>query len=639
MKKIAEYGTWKSPITGNLVAGKSVGLGGIQLAGESVYWVESRPHERGRTVVHRLSPDDLKNEMIPKPFNARTKVHEYGGGSYFVHGEALYFSNFSDQQIYRADPTGNPVLVTTDAQKRYAGGVITPDGASLICVMEDHAEPSTEPQNSIALVDLENGQSVILAGGNDFYGYPVLNPDGDKLAWLTWNHPQMPWDGTELWVATFTGERLEDARKVAGSKTESIFQPQWSPGGELFFVSDRNGWWNLYRAIDEKVAPVIEMEAEFGFPQWVFDMSTYGFQSADTIVAAALRDGRWQLLRIHLAGGDWEPLETPYHSISEVRVSETHVTFLGGSPNRPTEITQMDLETQSLRVLAKSGENDIEPGYLSLPESITFQTEGGLDAYGYFYSPQNKDYTGPKGQRPPLIVISHGGPTSSARLTLNLAIQFWTSRGFGVVDVNYGGSTGYGRAYRERLLGQWGVVDLDDCVNAARALVQRGEADPERLIIRGGSAGGYTTLCALTFRDVFKAGASYYGVSDLESLASDDHKFESRYLDSMVGPYPEMLDLYRARSPIRHTDRLKTPVIFFQGLEDRVVPPDQAERMVAVLSEKGVPVAYVPFEGEQHGFRIAANIQRSLEAELFFYGKVFGFEPADEIEPVEIKNL
>jgi dipeptidyl aminopeptidase/acylaminoacyl peptidase len=426
---------------------------------------------------------------------------------------------------------------------------------------------------------------------------------------------------------------------VAGGVGESIFQPEWSPGGALYFASDRSGWWNLYRLDGEEARALHPLEAEFGLPQWVFGMSTYAVVSEREIVCAYTRDGFWELARLEPSTGQLDPIETPYTEISGLRASRGRVIFAGASAAEPTSLVALHLESGRLEVLRRFSDVAVDSGYLSLPEPIEFETSGGRTAHAIFYPPRNRDFEAPDGELPPLLVKSHGGPTAATSSAQNLRIQYWTSRGIAVLDVNYGGSTGYGRAYRERLSGQWGVVDVDDCVNGARALVERGRADGKRLAITGGSAGGYTTLCALTFRDVFQAGASHYGISDLEALARDTHKFESRYTDRLVAPYPEGRDLYVERSPIHHVDRLACPVIFFQGLEDRVVPPDQAQRMVEALRAKGLPVAYLAFEGEQHGFRRAENIRRALDGEFAFYARVFGFEPADALPELAIENL
>ncbi len=455
----------------------------------------------------------------------------------------------------------------------------------------------------------------------------------------------MPWDSTELYVADFQADgSLGEAKLIAGGPAESIVQPTWSPDGRLYFVSDRTDWWNIYRWDGELVEPVCPMKAEFGVPQWVFCMDSFAFASAERIVCTYTQNGIWYLGLIDTVRGGMEVITSPYTEISDMQANGDRAIFIAGSAISPTAVVQLNLKTRKMTVLRSSSELEIDPDYLSEPELITFPTSCGPNgesevSHGIYYAPKNRDFDGTAGERPPLLVKSHGGPTAAARSSLNLGIQFWTSRGFAVLDVNYRGSTGYGRPYRERLKGEWGVVDVDDCVYGAKYLTERGDVDGDRLTIDGGSAGGYTTLCALTFHKVFKAGASRYGVSDLTALAEDTHKFEARYLDSLVGPYPASKDVYEQRSPINHVEHLSCPVIFFQGLEDRVVPPNQAEAMVDVLKDKGLPVAYVPFEGEQHGFRKAENIKRTLEGELFFYAQVFGFKLAEVIEPVEISNL
>jgi dipeptidyl aminopeptidase/acylaminoacyl peptidase len=481
----------------------------------------------------------------------------------------------------------------------------------------------------------------VLASGNDFYSSPRLSPDGSKLAWLTWNHPNMPWDGTELWVGTLDDNgMLLTSECVAGGKEESIFQPEWSPNGQLYFVSDRNGWWNLFRThSDGAVEIVCKKEAEFGLPQWGFGMSTYAFESAERIVSAYIDNGVARLAVIDTGTKEFEPIDCPYTDIRFVRAATGVAVMRAGSPSEAASIVKFDVESRTFEVLRRSSSLEIDAAYLSTPRAIGFPTGDGLTAYAFYYPPTNPDYRAPEGELPPLLVESHGGPTSSAPTAMTLGIQYWTSRGIAVLDVNYGGSSGFGRAYRERLKGKWGVVDVDDCVNGARYLVEQQEVDGERLMITGGSAGGYTTLCALTFHDIFGAGASHYGVSDAEALVKDTHKFESRYLDGFMGPYPEYREVYIERSPIHFTERLACPVIFFQGLEDKVVPPNQAETMVEALRLKGIPVAYLAFAGEQHGFRQAKNIKRALDAELYFYSRVFGFALAEPVEPVEIDNL
>ena len=641
-RTIAPYGSWKSPITADLIARGAVRLMQVVLDGKDIYWLESRPAEGGRYVIVKRSPDGTVSDVTPAPFYARTTVHEYGGGDFAVSHGTVYFSNFKDQRLYVQKPGAAPQPITPERAFRYADAVIDSHRQRLICVREDHTVSGHEPVNTIVGVRLDGDPEggTVLISGNDFYASPRLSPDGKRLAWLTWNHPNMPWDGTELWVAEIAQDgSLRNAQKIAGGPAESIFQPEWSPDSTLYFVSDRTGWWNLYRWRDGQIEALTDVEAEFGQPQWVFGMSTYAFVSEREIVCAYTQRGLWHLARLDTVTKKLDRIETPYTEISYVRATSDSVVFRGGSPTEMLSIVRLDLKTQRYEVLRRSSDLALDAGYISPAQPIEFPTEGGQTAHAFFYPPKNKDFQAPPGEKPPLLVLSHGGPTSATTSTLRLEIQYWTSRGFAVVDVNYGGSTGYGRAYRERLKGQWGVVDVDDCVNAAKYLIQQGLVDGERVAIRGGSAGGYTTLCALTFRKFFKAGASYFGVSDLEALDRDTHKFESRYNRSLIGPYPERRDLYYQRSPIHFAERISCPVIFFQGLEDRVVPPSQSELMVEALRKNKIPVAYIAFEGEQHGFRKAENIKRSLEAELYFYSKVFGFAIADPVEPVPIENL
>lgn len=641
---VAPYGAWKSPITSDLITSQSIGLGGGKFDGDDVYWLEGRPAEAGRNVIVRREPDGTTHDINPAPFNARTRVHEYGGGAVLVNRGVVIFSNFADQQLYRVVPGQTPEAITPEAPLRYADCVIDAARNRLICVREDHGEAAAahgEAVNTIAALALDGSQEQqVLVSGNDFYATPRLSPDGNTLAWLTWRHPNMPWDGTELRIAEVQPDgTLANAVLVAGGENESIFQPAWSPDGRLYFASDRSGWWNLYRLGNEGIERLVTMEAEFGAPQWAFGISTYAFESAKRIICTYTQDGVDYLVSLDTTTRTLTTLDVPYTSFGSIQVAPGKVVFRGASPTQAPAVVVLDLASGQQTVLKRASAIKIDPGYLSTPQPIEFPTTGGLAAHGIFYQPQNQDYAAPQDEKPPLLVLSHGGPTGATSSAFSLGIQYWTSRGFAILDVNYGGSTGYGRAYRERLNGQWGIVDVDDCANGARYLADQGLVDPARLAIRGGSAGGYTTLCALTFHDVFSAGASHFGIGDLEGLATDTHKFESRYLDRLVGPYPERRDLYLARSPIHHVERLNCPVIFFQGLEDKVVAPSQAETMVEALRIKGIPVAYLPFEGEQHGFRRAENIKRTLDAELYFYGRIFGFELGEPVEPVEIKNL
>jgi dipeptidyl aminopeptidase/acylaminoacyl peptidase len=637
--RVAPFGSWKSPITSERIVSGTVGLEQVALDGDDIYWVESRPLEGGRYVIVRRTPDGKTSDVTPSPYNVRTRVHEYGGGAYAVRDGIVYFANFADQRLYCQLKEALPHPITTALPHRFADMQIDPDG--LVCVEEDHEAADKEPVNSIASVDkLGGGCGMDLVAGSDFYAWPRIHPHDNRLAWVAWNHPNMPWDGTELRVSeVLPGGVVTGVTLVAGGPAESIFQPEWSPDGILYFVSDRSGWWNLYCWRNGKVEPLCPMEAEFGRPQWVFGNPTYAFAGPDRIVCTFCEGGLWRIAILDTQSHRLERIDTPYTDIWSVRATPDYAVFCAASATEPAAVVRLNLSTRNLEVLRRSTTVDVETGYLSVPQALEFPTEDGARAHAFFYPPRNRDFIAPEGERPPLLVISHGGPTSATSTRFRLEIQFWTSRGFGVLDVNYRGSTGYGRAYRTALDRQWGIADMDDCAGGARYLVERGAADPQRLAIRGGSAGGYTTLCALTFRDVFRAGASHYGVSDLEALAKETHKFESRYLDRLIGTYPEWRDRYRERSPIHFTHRLSCPVIFFQGLEDKVVLPNQAEMMVEALRAKGLPVAYVPFEGEQHGFRRAENIRRALDGELYFYGRIFGFEPADLIEPVPIENL
>ncbi|MEG3871926.1 S9 family peptidase [Microcoleus sp. Z1_B5] len=653
MTTVSPYGSWKSPISSDLIVSGTVGLGQIAIDGDDIYWVEGRPSEAGRSVLVQRTPDGTISDVTPHPFNVRTRVNEYGGAAFAVAGGVVYFSHFADQRIYVQTLNSQPEPLTPAANCRYADAIVDKQRNRLICVREDHAGEG-EPVNTIVSINLDNGEDIqILTQGKDFYASPRLSPDGSQLSWICWNHPNMPWDGTELWVAEIKADgSLGEKYLVAGGVEESIFQPEWSPDGVLYFVSDKSNWWNFYRwqsrtplnpplvrGEAEIETSLCEMAAEFGLPQWVFGMSTYAVVSESKIICTYTQEGKWYLASLDLTTKQLTTIDTPYTDISSVKARGETVVFLAGSPTESTALVQFNLATNQREILRKSSDLSINSGYLSVPEPIEFPTENNLTAFGFFYPPKNQDFAPPAGEKPPLVVKSHGGPTAATSSSMNLKIQYWTSRGFAVLDVNYGGSTGYGREYRKRLQDSWGIVDVDDCANGAKYLAQKGLVDGERMAIAGGSAGGYTTLCALTFRDVFKAGASYYGVSDVEALATDTHKFEARYLDGLIGPYPERKDLYVARSPIHSAERLSCPVIFFQGLEDKVVPPNQAEMMVEILKAKGLPVAYVAYEGEQHGFRRAENIKRTLDGEFYFYSRVFKFELAEPVEEVVIFNL
>jgi dipeptidyl aminopeptidase/acylaminoacyl peptidase len=623
-----------------MVASGLLGLEQIEIEDKNVYWCEMRASDKGRCVVVRHSTGGETVDVNPFPFNARTRVHEYGGGAYKVYRNEVFFTNFGDQRIYKMKLGETPKLVTVETELRHADFEFDRFRERLICVREDHTEKGKEAENTIVSMNLEGEEINKLAYGNNFYSSPRISPDGKFLAWVSWNHPDMPWNKTGLWVGTLSKDgSLEERIQINANVSESALLPAWSPNNVLYFVSDRNNWWNIYCWKDDEIKSVFIDEAEFAEPPWIFARSSYDFESQNKVICSYTKNGLWNIARLNVDTGKLEKIETPYTYISSIRTAKDYAVFIGASPRELKSVVKLDLKNLRTEVLKRSGEIAIDSGYLSQPEPLDFPTENGLTSHGIYYRPENKEYVAPSGVLPPLLVFVHGGPTAAAYAMLSLKVQFWTSRGFAVLEVNYGGSTGYGREYREKLQGQWGIVDVDDSVNGAKYLVDRGEVDEEKLAIRGGSAGGYTTINSLTFRDVFKAGASYYGISNLETFVGDTHKFESRYLESLVGPYPEKKDLYRQRSAINYLDKLDVPMIIFQGLEDKIVPPNQAEQIFEALRKKGKPVAYLPFKGEQHGFRQAENIKRSLEAELFFYSKIFGFTPADHIELVEIENL
>jgi dipeptidyl aminopeptidase/acylaminoacyl peptidase len=636
-RQCAPFGTWASPITADMTVASSVRLGEIQLDGDDTYWIESRPEEKGRSVIVKRDAQGNTTDVNPAPFNARTRVHEYGGGAYTVHSRVVYFSNFDDNRVYRVETGSQPQAVTSDnSDLRYADFEMDPQHNRLIAVREDHRNKGLEAINTLVAIDLDSGEETVIASGNDFYSNPRLNHDVSQLAYMTWNHPNLPWDGTDLILADVAGDgTVTNAQHVAGGRKDSIFQPEWSPDGTLYFVSDRTGWWNIYRWENGQIQPMTQVEAELGTTQWVFGMSTYAFTGPEQIIVIVNANGTMRLCSLDTRQKTLQTIGTPYTTLGGIRAQASRAVFLGASATIPTRVAQLELPSGDLQTLKASAQVTVDEGYLSVPEPIEFPTENGKTAYGLYYAPTNKDYDAPEDELPPLIVHVHGGPTGQTVSAFNLDSQFFTSRGFALVDVNYGGSSGYGRAFRERLYGQWGVVDVDDTVNAARYLAGKGMVDANRQIVTGGSAGGYTTLAVMAFRDVFDAGSCYFGVADLVSFAQTTHKFESRYLDQLVGPVEDE-DLYRERSPLAFADQIDRPLIVFQGLEDRVVPPQQAEIVVEALERRHIPYAYVAFEGEGHGFRSADNIKRTLTADLYFFAKVFGFDLPEEVEPVDI---
>ncbi|HYH32043.1 MAG TPA: S9 family peptidase [Pseudonocardia sp.] len=644
------YGSWPTPITSELVVADTVRLGGVHVDGADVLWAEGRPAEGGRTQLVRRSPDGTTTDLLPDEMNARTAVHEYGGGAWWVRDGVVWFANWADQRLYRLAPGGAPEPITPEPAApradRFADGDVAPDGATIVCVRERHAGPTaTDVRNEVVRLDAYAvAEPEVLVSGPDFVAAPRLGPDGATLAWLQWDHPSMPWDDTQLVVRDLvTGEETV----VAGGPGESVLEPCWEPDGSLLFLSDRTDWWNLYRwTPGSDIEPVVRVDAEIGVPSWVFGSARYAALDDGRVVFARWRDGV-DGLAVREADGALVDLDVPFSAVAAVHeAGPGAVVVVAGSPTAEPGVHRVDVATSDVETLRAPRDLGLDRDQISVPEHITFTSVDGTgaprQAHAQFYPPASVAARGPADERPPLLVQIHGGPTSAATPVLNVGVQYWTSRGFAVVDVDYGGSTGYGRAYREQLLGEWGVIDVADCLAAARALAEQGRVDGDRLCIRGGSAGGFTTLAALAREDTpFAAGADHFGVADLAALAADTHKFESRYLDRLVGPYPDARDVYVERSPIHHVERFTRPLIVLQGAEDEVVPPNQSEMIVEALRARGTPVAYVLFEGEQHGFRRAENIRRALDAELSFYAQVLGFAlPAEEgIEPVGIENL
>lgn len=647
------FGSWSSPLSASQIAAGVIKVGQPQWDGDDLYWLEGRPLEGGRNVIVRRSAAGKIEDVLHAPFNARTRVHEYGGGDYLVSDGTIYFSNFVDQQVYMLKQGSLPTFLAGNDRTRFADYNFDRRRKLLFCVMETHGETDHDVVNSIVSIN-EKGEITQLAGGADFYMSPRISPDGRFACYVQWNHPNMPWDESELYLAELDDNgKATKVERVAGAPELSVSSPQWGHDGTLYFVSEETGYWNLYKIDAEdlkesvtpdlyaKAVPVLKEEREHALPAWVFGMSNYAPLKDGNVLLSANDAGTWSLVLLEQDGkGGMKPrnIEAPYTSFAYVKAGNKQAAMCAGAPDTFNALVSFDLKEHTFKTERATTEMEIDRKYISKPQTIEFKTENNKTAFAFFYTPKNDDFEAPAGELPPLIVFSHGGPTGQTSNDLRLSIQYWTSRGFAIADVNYGGSTGFGREYRERLKLSWGIVDMHDCENAARYLAEKGLVDRGRMAIAGGSAGGYTTLCALTFGDVFRAGASHFGVSDLEALALDTHKFESRYLDRLVGDYPAEKITYRSRSPIHFTDKLSCPIIFLQGTEDKVVPPSQSEAMVNALKEKKLPVSYVLFEGEQHGFRQAKNIARALEAELYFYSRVFDFELGNPVEPVEIMN-
>ncbi len=637
MKKSAPYGSWPSEITTALMTGGAIGLSEVRLFGGSVYWLESRPQEQGRTMIVCIDGQGEKKELLSSDYSCRTSVHEYGGACYLPTSAGLFFVNHKDQQIYKLDSTHKVSQLTDAPSYRFADFAFNESAGILIGVAEEHNSEYSEPKNSLVSIDVSSGTVSTLHDGQDFYAAPCISDDEKQLAWLSWMHPNMPWDGTCLWRANFKDRSFADIESVAGGNAESVFQPQWCPSGDLYYVSDKTNWWNIYRLRTGKTSdnsePVCPMQAEFGLPLWQFGMTRYGFMDANTIVASYSQSGVEKLASIDISSGKLTDIDRPHSSFSSLRTDAGEYCYIAQSSTEFSSVYRGDLNNEQL--ICSSSSIAINKDNYSVAEPVTYPTGGDAKAYGFFYKPVHAEYQGAENELPPLIVMIHGGPTSNTSDSLSFKIQYWTNRGFAVLDVNYRGSTGFGRQYRDALKTQWGVADVEDCDYGVRFLIENKLVDQNRIAIRGGSAGGFTVLAALAGTNTFKAGTSLYGVTDLTALVTDTHKFEARYLDSLIGPYPEEKALYEQRSPSNHAGSISVPVLFLQGTEDKVVPPSQAELMIDKLKSNNVPAAYLLFEGEGHGFRKSDTIKQALAAELGFYGSVFGFEPVGDVEVPE----
>lgn len=639
-KKTLPYGSWPSPISAELVAGKSLRLGQPRIFGDAVYWTETRPQESGRTTLVKWTQKSGCQDLVPHPYSLQSKVHGYGGGVFTVGDETLWFVNKHDQCVYEV--TGSTVRMLTRNSTRCFGDLVHDSHRNrLLAVCENQDPALTEPENSIVAIDCRTGDLETLLSGSDFYSSPRVSPNGERLTWLEWPHPDMPWDATRLYVAGFdTNGMPGEVQLIAGGGDESVLQPAWRHDDEIVFVSDCTDWWNLYAWKNGVLRALHPMEAEFAVPHWVFGTSTFGFRNPDRLVCAYTSNGIWHFAELDLQSGAWRQHELPYTQIDHVHAGDGKVALQASGVTQPATIVWLD-EHESAEELRHAAEVNLEEAFLQPPEAITFNTGGNEIAHGLYYAPANPGYAADPATAPPLLVKAHGGPTSASSSAFDMKIRYWTSRGFAVLDVNYRGSAGYGRRFRKSLYGRWGTADVEDCINGARHLASRGLADPERMVISGSSAGGFTVLAALTFHDVFAAGASYYGVADPITVMRDTEKFESRYGDQLIGPLPETEAIWRQRSPLSNAEKLDRPVIFLQGLEDQIVPPDQSERMFEAARTKGLETFYIAFAGEGHGFRGAETIATALRAEYAFYCRILGIcasEPLPDLEQLATRG-
>jgi dipeptidyl aminopeptidase/acylaminoacyl peptidase len=706
------YGEWPSPITGADIARKHVGLAFPTISADRVRWVETRPSEGGRLVVVGQGPDGIPRDLLPAAYNARTRVHEYGGQSYLPVPGGLVFANFADQRLYycanpgeeAGDAEQGPLTAPTgpdtaaaearaptapagpdtgaaeprpltapagvNAADRFADFAMSPDGQEVWCVRERHAGGRTT--HAIVAVPLDGSAAEapeavrVLVSGSDFYAYPTPSPDGTALAWICWDHPRMPWDGTELRVAAI-GDAGAD-RVIMGGDQESVLAPVWRDDHSLYVLSDRSGWWNLWLAEARVPAgarksalaeprALCPREEEFGAPLWQLGMRPYAVL-ADGRIAVTHGTGEQRLGVLNPDTGELTDLDLPYQVFWPwLSACGLAIAAIAGGPAVPLSVIRVDIPAAqapaagaTAREMRREADSLPDTAYLPVPRAVHLAGPAGSVVHALVYPPANPTVTAPDGELPPYIIWVHGGPTGQVLPRLDLEKAFFTSRGIGIIDVNYGGSSGYGRAYRERLRGQWGVVDVADVMRAALALADAGQADGKRLGIRGASAGGWTALASVTSglgiaeemraggqRGVFAAVTSYFGVSDLRGFAAQTHDFESRYLDGLVGPLPEYEALYVQRAPIGHVTDATCPILLMQGLDDPIVLPVQAESIAADLAAHGIPYAYLTFAGESHGFRRAETIIASLEAELSFYGQIMGFTPPG-VAPVPLEG-